>query len=83
MIEIWEDKEIKQKYFLKLSNDSEGDIVLHIVDEKGNGIKDGNILFIRENQGLQFAELIDKSVAEQMGIVLDESFGINVVDDFY
>lgn len=68
MIRLWTEL-TAPKYFIRV-DEEDNEILIHIVDEKGSHIRNGNICTISE-KGIYHCMGIDKEAAKSLGIPLD------------
>ena len=80
MLKIWEEKKSAPVYFIKTEIDQEGDIAVFAVDKKGNKVRNGNLLWIRQNGKMQLAYSIDNNIAEELGLSLNARGQLEIED---
>ena len=80
MLKIWEEKESAPVYFIKTKVDLEGDIAVFVVDGRGNQVRNGNLLWIKQNGKVELAHSIDKNIAEELGLSLNASGQLEIED---
>ena len=80
MLKIWKEKESAPEYFIKTGIDIEGDIEVFVVDKAGNKVRNGNLLWIRQNGKVQLAYSINWDIAKELGLSLDSRGRIEIED---
>ena len=80
MLKIWEEKKSAPEYFIKTEIDQEGDIAVFVVDKEGNKVRNGNLLWIKQNGKVELAHSINKNIAEELGLSLNASGQLEIED---
>ena len=77
-MKIWEDKEAKREYFLRLVQADDGAVKLIAVNEKGDGVPGGNILIIDSEGELCRYPCIGKDIIKNLGLKVNRDGKIKI-----
>ena len=80
MLKIWEEKESAPEYFIKTEIDTEGDMAIFVVDKAGNKVRNGNLLWIKQNGKMELAHSINQDIAKELGLSLNALGQLEIED---